>query len=170
MFSPIEIAEPYFVTGGFGLVKEEVKELPYYATMNVRSYKDTVMSFVMKSIPDGLSVSIIDGEDVINMYEGSVYTTEFLKGENEDRFKLYARKAARLEEVRGRSVSITNCNRLVNVQSKEKDLTMDVFNAVGQIVYSTTEYNFNLASLPAGTYIVMAHNKRVNERVKIVIN
>ena len=170
MFSPIEIAEPYFVTGGFDLVKEEVKELPYYATMNVRSYKDTVMSFVMKSIPEGLKVSIIDGENVINMYEGSVYTTEFLKGENEDRFKLYVRKADRLEEVRGRSVSITNCNRLVNVQSKEKDLTMDVFNAVGQIVYSTTEYNFNLASLPAGTYIVMAHNKRVNERVKIVIN
>ena len=35
LFSPIEIAEPYFVVNNIALVKEEVNTLPYYATMNV---------------------------------------------------------------------------------------------------------------------------------------
>ncbi|MBQ1191303.1 MAG: leucine-rich repeat domain-containing protein, partial [Bacteroidales bacterium] len=37
MFATTGVSEPYFVTEGISLVKEEVKELPYYATMNVRS-------------------------------------------------------------------------------------------------------------------------------------
>lgn len=170
MFSPIEIAEPYFVTNGLALVKEEVKELPYYATMNVRSYKDTVMSFVMKEIPSGLKVFIIDGKEMIEMFEGSVYTTEFLKGENIDRFKLFVRKADALDLNAQSGISITNCNRLVNVQTKEDNLYVEVYNALGQKVYSTREYNFNLNELPAGSYVVKAYNKRVNESVKIVIN
>ncbi|MEE1119013.1 MAG: T9SS type A sorting domain-containing protein, partial [Bacteroidales bacterium] len=67
-------------------------------------------------------------------------------------------------------VSITNCNRLVNVQTKEDNLYVEVYNALGQKVYSTREYNFNLNELPAGSYVVKAYNKRVNESVKIVIN
>ena len=170
LFSPVEIAEPYFVTNGLALVKEEVKELPYYATMNVRSYKDTVMSFVMKEIPTGLKVFIIDGKEMIEMFEGSVYTTEFLKGENIDRFKLFVRKADALDLNAQSGVSITNCNRWVNVQTKEDNLYVEVYNALGQKVYSTREYNFNLNELPAGSYVVKAYNKRVNESVKIVIN
>ena len=170
LFAPMEMAEPYFVTEGKALVKEEVRELPYYATMNVRSYKDTVMSFVMKEIPAGLKVFIIDGKEMIEMFEGSVYTTEFLKGENIDRFKLFVRKADALDLNAQSGVSITNCNRLVNVQTKEDNLYVEVYNALGQKVYSTREYNFNLNELPAGSYVVKAYNKRVNESVKIVIN
>ena len=170
LFAPMEMAEPYFVTEGKALVKEEVRELPYYATMNVRSYKDTVMSFVMKEIPTGLKVFIIDGKEMIEMFEGSVYTTEFLKGENIDRFKLFVRKADALDLNSQSGVSITNCNRLVNVQTKEDNLYVEVYNALGQKVYSTREYNFNLNELPAGSYVVKAYNKRVNESVKIVIN
>ncbi|MBO7277613.1 MAG: T9SS type A sorting domain-containing protein [Bacteroidales bacterium] len=170
LFAPMEMAEPYFVTEGKALVKEEVRELPYYATMNVRSYKDTVMSFVMKDIPSGLKVFIIDGEEMIEMHEGSVYATEFSKGENIDRFKLFVRKADALDLDTQSTISITNCNRLVNVQTKEDNLYVEVYNALGQKVYSTREYNFNLNDLPAGSYVVKAYNKRANESVKIVIN
>jgi hypothetical protein len=170
LFAPMEMAEPYFVTEGKALVKEEVRELPYYATMNVRSYKDTVMSFVMKDIPSGLKVFIIDGEEMIEMHEGSVYATEFSKGENIDRFKLFVRKADALDLDTQSTISITNCNRLVNIQTKEDNLYVEVYNALGQKVYSTREYNFNLNELPAGSYVVKAYNKRANESVKIVIN
>ena len=51
---------PYFVTDGMNLVKEEVKELPYYATLNVRSEQDTLMTFVADKIPEGYRVSLID--------------------------------------------------------------------------------------------------------------
>jgi hypothetical protein len=39
MFSPFEVAEPYFLTDGVALAKETVKRLPYTATLNVRSYE-----------------------------------------------------------------------------------------------------------------------------------
>ncbi|MEE0895741.1 MAG: fibronectin type III domain-containing protein, partial [Bacteroidales bacterium] len=44
MFATTGVAEPYFVTDGIALIKEEVRDLPYYATMNVRSQQDTVMN------------------------------------------------------------------------------------------------------------------------------
>jgi hypothetical protein len=67
MFSTTGITEPYFVTDGITLVKEEVDQLPYYATMNVRSDEAKDVKFVANNIPEGLAVSIIDGENVIDM-------------------------------------------------------------------------------------------------------
>ncbi|MEE1252761.1 MAG: fibronectin type III domain-containing protein, partial [Bacteroidales bacterium] len=51
LFALTEVAEPYFLTDGNALVKEEVKELPYLATMNVRSFADDTVSFVVENIP-----------------------------------------------------------------------------------------------------------------------
>ena len=73
MFATTGVAEPYFVTDGIALIKEEVRDLPYYATMNVRSQEDTVMNFVLTNLPEGYAVSIIDGEEVIDLVEGGVY-------------------------------------------------------------------------------------------------
>ena len=53
MFATTGVAEPYFVTDGIALIKEEVRDLPYYATMNVRSQQDTVMNFVLTNLPEG---------------------------------------------------------------------------------------------------------------------
>ncbi|MEE0961980.1 MAG: hypothetical protein U0L54_05495, partial [Bacteroidales bacterium] len=88
MFATTGVAEPYFVTDGIALIKEEVRDLPYYATMNVRSQEDTVMNFVLTNLPEGYAVSIIDGEEVIDLVEGEVYSTEIASGENADRFKV----------------------------------------------------------------------------------
>ncbi len=169
LFSMEKITEPYFLTDGIALVKEEIKELPYYATMNVRTYKDTVMSFVMKEIPSELKVFLIDGEEMIDMSAGSTYTTEFFKGENNDRFKLFVRKADALDLDGQSNISITNCNRLINIQSKEDNLQIEVYNALGQKVYETKDYNFTLNNLSVGAYIVKAFNNIKSQSSKVII-
>jgi hypothetical protein len=50
LFSPLEITEPYFVTEGIALVKEEVNTLPYTATMNVRSKENKQITFKANNI------------------------------------------------------------------------------------------------------------------------
>ncbi|MEE0936468.1 MAG: fibronectin type III domain-containing protein, partial [Bacteroidales bacterium] len=111
MFATTGVAEPYFVTDGIALIKEEVRDLPYYATMNVRSQQDTVMNFVLTNLPEGYAVSIIDGEEVIDMVEGGVYSTEIASGENADRFKVLVKKNVGLADVEELDVRITNSNR-----------------------------------------------------------
>ncbi|MEE1190333.1 MAG: hypothetical protein UHN41_06155, partial [Bacteroidales bacterium] len=111
MFATTGVAEPYFVTDGIALIKEEVRDLPYYATMNVRSQQDTVMNFILTNLPEGYAVSIIDGEEVIDMVEGGVYSTEIASGENADRFKVLVKKNVGLADVEELDVRITNSNR-----------------------------------------------------------
>lgn len=76
LFAMERMTEPYFVTDGIKLVKEEVKEVPYYATMNVRSYEEKEVKFRADYIPEGYAVSIIDGEETIDLNPGVEYTTE----------------------------------------------------------------------------------------------
>lgn len=169
LFAMTEMTEPYFVTEGISLVKEEVAELPYYATMNVRSFEHDSVSFVANNIPEGYSVSIIDGEETIELTENSAYSTLVSRGENANRFKLLIKKSVGLGEVEELEVEITNSNRLVNVSSTEEDLQIEVYNALGQKVFATKDRNFTLNNVSAGAYVVKAFNNKASKTQKIVI-
>lgn len=168
LFATTGVAEPYFVTDGINLVKEEVRELPYYATLNVRSEQDTLMTFVARKIPEGYRVSLIDGEQTIEMNEGSRYTTDITAGENADRFKLLIQNNVGLNHVPQADITITNSNRHVAI-SAEAISNVEVFNALGQKVYETKASAFTLSSVPSGVYVVRVSTDKGTKSQKIVV-
>ena len=169
LFAMTEMTEPYFVTDGISLVKEEVNALPYYATMNVRSYENKEVSFKANNIPQGIAVSLIDGEETIELNEGVVYTTNVSSGENANRFKVLFSQSVGLNDVEELEVNITNDNRFVNVSSTEKDLQIEVYNALGQRVFATKDRNFTLNNVSAGAYMIKAFNNKASKTQKIII-
>ena len=88
MFGDGSVAEPYFVTEGINLCKEEVATMPYYATMNIKSGEARRVEIVADAIPEGYSATLIDGDEEVELTEGMVYTTDIASGENAERFKL----------------------------------------------------------------------------------
>ena len=168
LFSPIAIAEPYFVTEGIALVKEEVKELPYYATMNVKSNESKEVIFRADYIPEGLAVSIIDGEEVIDLTEGAEYATEISSGENADRFKVLVKKNVGLADVEELDVRIVNNNRHIAIFTQE-DVKVEVYNTLGQRVFETSETSFVLNDVATGTYVVKVYNNQGSKTQKIVV-
>ena len=169
LFSPVEIAEPYFVTNNIALVKEEVNTLPYYATMNVRSFGNKEVKFKANYIPEGLSVSIIDGEETIDLAEGVEYTTNIVAGENADRFKVLIKKSLSLEEAEELQVNIFNNNRHINIETLESDMQVEVYNALGQKVFTTRDHNFALNNVPAGAYLIKAFNANASKTAKVIV-
>jgi hypothetical protein len=169
MFSPFEISEPYLVTDGINLVKEEVDLLPYYAQMNVRSFQEKEVSFSVSKISDGYSLILIDGDSSFVMNSGEVYTTKIFEGENEDRFQLLLKKVYRLEEMNNHQIVISNNNRLINIESIEEDLFVKVFNLLGEEVFQTSQMNFTLEGVASGVYMVKAFNRKTSQTTKIVI-
>ena len=168
MFATTGVAEPYFVTEGIPLIKEEVRDLPYYATMNVRSQEDTVMNFVLTNLPEGYAVSIIDGEEVIDMVEGGVYSTEIASGENADRFKVLVKKNVGLADVEELDVRITNSNRHITITAQE-NVKVSVYNTLGQKVFETEETNFVLSGVASGAYVVKVQGAKASKSQKIVV-
>ena len=168
LFATTGVAEPYFVTDGMNLVKEEVKELPYYATLNVRSEQDTLMTFVADKIPEGYRVSLIDGEQTIEMNEGSRYETNISAGENADRFKLLIQNNVGLNQVSQTDITITNSNRHVAI-SAEAISNVEVFNALGQMVYQTKASTFTLSGVQSGVYVVRVSTAKGTKSQKIVV-
>lgn len=169
LFAMDQITEPYFVIDGIALVKEEVKTLPYYAKMNVRSFEDKEVVFRINSIPEDLVVFLIDNGKDIRMNGKTEYTTTITAGENADRFQLLVKKASSIEDVKDDNIEISNSNRFVSVSSTQTDLIIEVYNALGQKIMTTNNYNFNLNESSAGAYIVKAYNKAVSKTQKIVI-
>ena len=168
MFATTGVAEPYFVTDGIALIKEEVRDLPYYATMNVRSQQDTVMNFVLTNLPEGYAVSIIDGEEVIDLTEGVEYATEIASGENADRFKVLVKKNVGLADVEELDVRITNSNRHITITAQENVRT-EVYNTLGQKVFETEETNFVLSGVASGAYVVKVQGAKASKSQKIVV-
>ncbi|MEE0948200.1 MAG: leucine-rich repeat domain-containing protein [Bacteroidales bacterium] len=168
LFATTGVAEPYFVTDGIPLVKEEAKELPYYATMNVRTAEAKNVKFVAKNIPEGLAVSIIDGEEVVEMVEGAEYATEVSAGENANRFKVLVKKNVGLADVAELDVTIANSNRYISISTQE-DVKVEVYNTLGQKVYETTETNFELNGVASGAYVVKAYNNKASKTQKIIV-
>lgn len=169
LFSPYEIAEPYFVTNNIALVKEEVNTLPYYATMNVRSFENKEVKFKANYIPEGYAVSLIDGEETIDLNEGVEYVTNVMAGENADRFKVLIKKSLSIKDAEELQVNIYNDNRYVNIETSESDLQIEVYNALGQRVFATKDRNFVLNDVSAGAYLVKAFSKIASKSQKIVV-
>lgn len=168
MFATTGVSEPYFVTDGEDLVKEEVKDVPYYANMNVRSQEDTLMTFIAKSVPEGYSVSIIDGEQTVDMPQGGRYTTDIHIGDNAGRFKLLLQKNVGLNEVAGSDIRISNSNRHFAISSQDK-VRVFVYNTLGQKVYETTERNFTLDGVASGAYVVKVQSGEAVQSQKVII-
>lgn len=114
--------------------------------MNVRSDEAKDVKFVANNIPEGLAVSIIDGENVIDMVEGSVYETSIASGENANRFKVLIKKNVGLSDVKELNVTITNSNSYIAISTQE-NVKVSVYNTLGQMVYETEETNFELNGL-----------------------
>ena len=169
LFSPVEITEPYFVTNNIALVKEEVNTLPYYATMNVRSFENKEVKFKANYIPEGYSLSLTDGEETIDLSDGVEYSTNVIAGENADRFKILIKKSLSISETEVLDVNIFNNNRHINVSSLENDLQIEVYNALGQKVFATRDYNFVLNNVPAGAYMIKAFNSQTSKTAKIIL-
>jgi hypothetical protein len=169
LFSPLEITEPYFVTDGVALVKEEVKEYPYTATLNIRNYETKEVTLSIDNIPEGVNVYLIDNGFEVKMNGGVEYNTRIIAGENADRFKVLFKKQHRLESIKDNQITITNNNRQISVKSDNSDLNIEVYNQLGQKVFSTNEYNFTLSEQPAGSYVIKAYQGRFSESKKIII-
>ena len=169
MFSPAEVSEPYFVTEGNALVKEEVQSLPYTATLNVKSYESKEITFRIDNIPTDINVYLLDNGQDIKMNGGVEYTTTITEGENADRFQLLVKKQQRIERVKDNQITIKNNNRQITITSDITNLNIEVYNNLGQKVFATKDYNFTLDQVPAGSYVVKAFYGRVNQSQKIVV-
>ena len=169
MFSPAEVSEPYFVTEGNALVKEEVQSLPYTATLNVKSYESKEITFRIDNIPTDINVYLLDNGQDIKMNGGVEYTTNITAGENADRFQLLVKKQQRIERVKDNQITIKNNNRQITITSDITNLNIEVYNNLGQKVFATKDYNFTLDQVPAGSYVVKAFYGRVNQSQKIVV-
>ncbi len=169
MFSPAEVSEPYFVTEGNALVKEEVQSLPYTATLNVKSYESKEITFRVENIPEGINIFLLDNGQDIKMNGGVEYTTTITTGENADRFRLLVKKQQKIERPTNNQITIKNNNRQITITSDITNLNIEVYNNIGQKVYTTQDYNFTLDQVPAGSYVIKAFYGRVNQSQKIIV-
>ncbi|MEE1001750.1 MAG: T9SS type A sorting domain-containing protein [Bacteroidales bacterium] len=126
------------------------------------------MNFVLTNLPEGYAVSIIDGENVIDMVEGGVYSTEILTGENADRFKVLVKKNVGLADVEELDVTIINSNRHITITAQENVRT-EVYNTLGQKVFETEDTNFVLSGVASGAYVVKVQGAKASKSQKIVV-
>ena len=171
MFGDGSVAEPYFVTEGINLCKEEVATMPYYATMNIKSGEARRVEIVADAIPEGYSATLIDGEEEIELTEGMVYTTDIASGDNAERFKLLiGEKNVSLEsaEAIDNLIQVSNVGRRVNISARGA-IEAEVYNALGQKVYTTTNNSFTLDGVSAGAYIIKVSNGKSVKSAKIIV-
>ena len=169
LFSLTEITEPYFLTDGVALVKEEVDKLPYTATLNVRSSESKEIKFRVDNIPEDITVFLLDNGQEILMNNRAEYTTTITEGENAERFQLLVKKQQRLEEIKTNEIAIKNNNREIYIETSLDNLQIKVFNSLGQEIFSTKEKIFTLNQLSVGAYLIKAYNKNTIQTAKIII-
>ena len=169
LFSLTEITEPYFLTDGVALVKEEVDKLPYTATLNVRSSESKEIKFRVDNIPEDIAVFLLDNKQEILMNNGEEYTTTITEGENAERFQLLVKKQQRLEQIKTNEITIRNQNREIYIETPLDNLQIKVFNSLGQEIFSTKEKIFTLNQLSVGAYLIKAYNKNTIQTAKIII-
>ena len=80
MFGNGTVAEPYLICEGIELCKEEVLSSSYTATMNIKSSESRSVEIVADNIPEGYSLTLIDGALEVVMNQGDVYTTDIARG------------------------------------------------------------------------------------------
>lgn len=170
MFGNGTVAEPYLVCEGINLCKEVVDILPYTATMNVRSQEARSVEISADRIPEAYTLVLVDGAQEIELSEGDVYETTLAEGENADRFSLKIGKSAvSIQDVaKAEELSIRNNNRIITVNGGN-NISVEVYNALGQKVYETNQRTFELGGVAAGAYVVKAKSEGVAHSSKIVV-
>ena len=170
LFGDGSVAEPYLLCNGINLCKEEVNSLPYTATMNIKSGEARSVEIIAENIPEGYSLSLLDGEEEIAMNQGDTYTVEIASGENADRFKLkIGEKNVSITDIEtAEELSIRNNNRNIIIEGG-KNIRAEVYNTLGQKVYETTKRNFNLEGVEAGAYVVKVQSGNAVQSHKMIL-
>ncbi len=170
LFGDGSLAEPYLLCNGINLCKEEVNSLPYTATMNIKSGEARSVEIIADNIPEGYSLSLLDGEEEIAMNQGDVYTVNIASGENADRFKLkIGEKNVSITDIEAaEELSIRNNNRNIIIEGG-KNIRAEVYNTLGQKVYETTARNFNIEGVEAGAYVVKVQSGNAVQSHKMII-
>ena len=170
MFGSGSVAEPYLVCNGIELCKEEVSSANYTATMNIKSYESRSVEIVADNIPEGYSLTLIDGAVEMEMSEGDVYTTDIAEGENADRFKLLITKnnVSIADVAETESIRVVNNNRTISIYGGN-DVRTEVYNALGQKVYETSDRAFDLNNVASGAYVLRVQDGKSVNSTKIVV-
>ncbi len=170
MFGSGSVAEPYLVCNGIELCKEEVSSANYTAAMNIKSYESRSVEIVADNIPEGYSLTLLDGAIETEMSEGGVYTTDIAEGENADRFKLLITKnnVSIAEVAEAESIRVVNNNRSIRVYGG-KSVRTEVYNALGQKVYETSDRVFDLNNVASGAYVLRVQDGKSVNSTKIVV-
>ena len=170
MFGSGSVAEPYLVCNGIELCKEEVSSANYTATMNIKSSESRSVEIVADNIPEGYSLTLIDGAVEMEMSEGDVYTTDIADGENADRFKLLITKnnVSIADVAEAESIRVVNNNRSIRVYGG-KSVRTEVYNALGQKVYETSDRAFDLNNVASGAYVLRVQDGKSVNSTKIVV-
>jgi hypothetical protein len=80
------------------------------------------------------------------------------------------KKSVSISDVEELEVNIYNNNRHINIETMESDLQVEVYNALGQKVFSTKDKNFTLNQVSAGAYLIKAFNNKSSKTAKVVLN
>ena len=170
MFGSGSVAEPYLVCNGIELCKEEVSSTNYTATMNIKSSESRSVEIVADNIPEGYSLTLLDGAVEVEMSEGDVYTTDITEGENADRFKLLITKnnVSIADVAQTESVRVVNNNRSIAIYGGQNVRT-EVYNALGQKVYETSDRTFDLNNVASGAYVLKVQDGKSVNSTKIVV-
>ena len=170
MFGNGTVAEPYLICEGIELCKEEVLSSSYTATMNIKSFESRSVDIVADNIPEGYSLTLIDGALEVVMNQGDVYTTDIAEGENADRFKLLITKnnVSIADVAEAESIRVVNNNRSIRVYGG-KSVRTEVYNALGQKVYETSDRAFDLNNVASGAYILKVSDGKTINSAKIVV-
>ena len=170
MFGNGTVAEPYLICEGIELCKEEVLSSSYTATMNIKSSESRSVEIVADNIPEGYSLTLIDGAVEVVMNQGDVYTTNITEGENADRFKLLITKnnVSIADVAEAESIRVVNNNRSIRVYGG-KSVRTEVYNALGQKVYETSDRAFDLNNVASGAYVLRVQDGKSVNSTKIVV-
>lgn len=171
MFGSGAVAEPYFVSNGKYLCKEEINANSYTAAMNIKSSEARDVQIVASNIPEGYDVVLMDGEEEIALVQGSVYETQIASGENADRFKVVLNKKNNVSITDAESlenISVRNLNRNIIVEG-DNEVRTEVFNMLGQKIFETADRNFMLDGVEAGAYIVKVNGNKSSVSQKIIV-
>ena len=170
MFGDGSVAEPYLVCNGINLCKEEVNSENYTATMNIKSFESRSVEIVADNIPEGYSLTLLDGAVEVEMSEGDVYTADITEGENADRFKLLINKnnVSIADVAETESVRVVNNNRSIAIYGG-KNVRTEVYNALGQKVYETSDRTFDLNNVASGAYVLKVQDGKSVSSAKIVV-
>ena len=170
MFGNGTVAEPYLICEGIELCKEEVLSSSYTATMNVKSSESRSVEIVADNIPEGYSLTLLDGALEVVMNQGDVYTTDIAEGENADRFKLLITKnnVSIADVAEAESIRVVNNNRTISIYGGN-DVRTEVYNALGQKVYETSDRAFDLNNVASGAYVLRVQDGKSVNSTKIVV-